>query len=60
VIMPGGGPKEMIFLAGAICAGYSKAPETSPVSVQTTCGGKVERVTVLSVLPNESKRFLIT
>jgi tRNA-specific 2-thiouridylase len=60
VIMPGGGPKEMIFLAGAICAGYSKAPEISPVSVQTTRDGKMEHVTVLSVMPHESKRFLIT
>lgn len=60
VVMPGGGPKEMIFLAGAICAGYSKAPEASPVNVQTTRGGNAEYLTVLSVQPDESRRFLIT
>jgi tRNA-specific 2-thiouridylase len=59
VILPGGGPKEMLFLAGAICAGYSKAPETSPVSVQVTLAGQVQNITVLPVLPKEAQRFLI-
>ncbi len=59
VVMPGGGPKEMIFLAGAICAGYSKAPIESPVQIRVIAGGRTETITVLTVLPSEAKRFLI-
>lgn len=60
VIMPGGGPREMIFLAAAICAGYSKVPETATAAVQVSAAGKVHTITVLPVLPHEAKRFLIT
>ncbi len=60
VVIPGGAPKEMLFLAGAICAGYSKAPESGPVKVQVTQAGQVEQIAVLPILPDEAKRFLIT
>jgi tRNA U34 2-thiouridine synthase MnmA/TrmU len=59
VLLPGGGPKEILFLAGAICAGYSKAPETGTVSVQVSLAGRIENITVLPVLPHEARRFLI-
>jgi tRNA U34 2-thiouridine synthase MnmA/TrmU len=59
VVMPDGGPPEMLFLAGAICAGYSKAPESSATTVQAVKAGNVEHITVLAVLPQEAKRFLI-
>jgi tRNA-uridine 2-sulfurtransferase len=59
VIMPGGGPKEMVFLAGGICAGYSKAPVEHPVQVQVAAGSHTETITVLTILPSEAKRFLI-
>lgn len=60
VVMPGGGPQGMIYLAAAICAGYSKASETSPTAVQVTAGGKADTISVLPVTPQEAKRFLIT
>jgi hypothetical protein len=60
VVMPGGGPENMRFLAASICAGYSKAPETSPTAVMVTTGGKTEALSVLPVTPDEAKRFLIT
>ncbi|RJQ84266.1 MAG: DUF814 domain-containing protein [Desulfobacteraceae bacterium] len=60
VIMPGGGPQGMVYLAAAICAGYSKAPESSPSSVEVTTGGKPDTIAVLPVTPQEAKRFLIT
>ncbi|MBR9980395.1 MAG: tRNA 4-thiouridine(8) synthase ThiI [Desulfatitalea sp.] len=60
VIMPGGGPREMVYLAAAICAGYSKAPETSTTAVQVTGAGRDDTISVLPVLPNEARRFLIT
>ncbi len=59
VVMPGGGPPEMIFLAGAICAGYSKVPELSPTAIQVITGDKRETVSVLPITPQEAKRFLI-
>ena len=59
VVMPGGGPREMVFLAGAICAGYSKAPVESPVQIRVTAGERTESITVLTVQPSEAKRFLI-
>jgi tRNA-uridine 2-sulfurtransferase len=60
VVMPGGGPTGMLHLAAAICAGYSKAPETSPTAVVVSAGGKVEMISVLPITPEEAKRFLIT
>lgn len=59
VVLPGGGPKEILFLAGAICAGYSKAAEETTAMVQVTAGDEQEQITVLPVLPDEAKRFLL-
>lgn len=59
VILPGGGPHEVLFLAGAICVGYSKAPVSSPASVQVAYAGNVQNITVLPILPKEARRFLI-
>ena len=59
VVLPGGGPKDILFLAGAICAGYSKASESTTAQVLVTRGGKKEKITVLPVLPEEAQRFLI-
>jgi len=58
-IMPDGGPPELLFLAASICAGYTKAPETSPAVVQTSHAGQIKSVTVLPILPSEAQRFLI-
>jgi tRNA U34 2-thiouridine synthase MnmA/TrmU len=59
IIVPGGGSKEMLFLAGAICAGYTKASVDSPVKVQVSSAERNETITVLPITPAESKRFLI-
>ncbi len=59
VIMPGGGPQPMLFLAACICAGYSKAPESNPAGVQVEIGGKTETLSALPVTPEEAQRFLI-
>jgi tRNA-specific 2-thiouridylase len=58
-VLPGGGSKEVLFLAGAVCAGYSKAPDFAPVSVQVAMAGKVQNITVLPLTPQEAQRFLI-
>lgn len=59
VVLPGGGVKDVLFLAGAICAGYSKASESNTIQVLVTRGNKKEKITVLPILPEEAKRFLI-
>ena len=59
VVLPGGGAKEILFLAGAICAGYSKASQSTTARVLVTRSGKKEKITVLPILPEEAKRFLI-
>ncbi len=59
VVLPGGGTKEVLFLAGAICAGYSKASDLDTIPVQVIRDGNKEKITVLPVLPEEAKRFLI-
>jgi tRNA-uridine 2-sulfurtransferase len=59
VVLPGAGPKEVLFLAGAICAGYSKAANDSTATIQITSAGNTNNITVLPIRPNEAKRFLI-
>lgn len=59
VVLPGAGGKEILFLAGAICAGYSKASEKTTATIQVTLAGKTDRITVLPILPHEAQRFLI-
>ena len=59
VVLPGGGTKEILFLAGAICAGYSKASDSDTTRIQVTRDGNKENITVLPILPEEAKRFLV-
>jgi len=58
-VLPGGGPDAVLFLAGGICAGYTKAPADKSVSVQVSLAGQVRNITVLPILPHEARRFLI-
>lgn len=59
LLMPHGGVKEMVALGASICAGYSKAGNLKPVDTEvlTPYGNKIVRV--ISILPKETKRFLI-
>ncbi len=59
VLMPHGGRNEMRMLAASICAGYSKAPEITPVEVDVTTPKGNEIVRVIGVPPKEIKHFLI-
>ena len=59
VLMPHGGKNEMRMLAASICAGYSKAPEITPVEVDVTTPKGNEIVRVIGVPPKEIKHFLI-
>jgi len=59
VLMPHGGRNEMRMLAASICAGYSKAPENTPVEVSVSTPQGHETVRIIGVPPNEIKHFLI-
>ena len=59
VLMPHGGKNKIRMLAASICAGYSKAPEITPVEVDVTTPKGNEIVRVIGVPPKEIKHFLI-
>ena len=59
VLMPHSSGNEMRMLAASICAGYSKAPEITPVEVSVTTPQGHETVRVMGVPPKEIKHFLI-
>jgi tRNA U34 2-thiouridine synthase MnmA/TrmU len=51
--------QDAVFLAAAICVGYSKAPKTSPVEVSVLAPHKNETIQVIAVSPNEIQHLLI-
>lgn len=59
VVLPGGGSEPMVNLAAGICAGYSKAPNHTPVTVNVQVGGQRRQVTALGIPPAQNKQFLI-
>jgi len=59
VVIPGGGSEPVVMLAAGICAGYSKAPNHTPVTVNVHVGGQCRQVTVLGIPPVENKKLLI-
>lgn len=59
VVIPGGGSEPMVTLAAGICAGYSKAPNQTPVTVNVQMGRNRRQVTVLGIPPAEVKRYMI-
>jgi len=59
VVIPGGGSEPMVTLAAGICAGYSKAPNQTPVAVNVQMGRNRRQVTVLGIPPAEVKRYMI-
>ena len=58
-VIPGGGTRESVLLAAAICAGYSKAPNHTPARVTIVSPSAKETVEVLPVPPKIAKKFLI-
>jgi tRNA-specific 2-thiouridylase len=59
VVIPGGGSEPVVLLAAGICAGYSKAPNHTPLTVNVRVGGHRRQVTVLGIPPAENKNLLI-
>jgi tRNA U34 2-thiouridine synthase MnmA/TrmU len=59
VLMPHGGSKEIMILAASICAGYSKAPELTPVKVEAIAPHGLEIIKVIGIPPTDIRHFLI-
>ena len=59
VLMPHGGGKEMMILAASICAGYSKAPEITPVEVGAVTPKGNETFKVIGIPPVDIRHFLL-
>ena len=59
VLMPTVGSKEMMILAGSICAGYGKAPDAEPVEVGALTPTGNEKFMVIPIPPADIRHFLI-
>ena len=58
-LMPRGGSKEIMILAASICAGYSKAPDITPVDVGVNTPQGHETIKVIGIPPTDIRHFLI-
>ena len=58
-LVPGGAPDDILFLAGGICAGYSKAPNFQPVKVSVGHAGRKKTIEVIAIPPDDVKKKMI-
>jgi tRNA U34 2-thiouridine synthase MnmA/TrmU len=58
-LVPYGGSKETIFLAGSICVGYSKASNLTPVDVVVKTARRKETIQVFGLPTSDFKKLLI-
>ena len=59
VLLPGGADGETVIKAGAICAGYAKAPREIEIRVTLSTPAGKEALSVIPVYPDEIKGFLL-
>ena len=58
-LVPGGGSKEVIYLASSICVGYSKASNLTPVDVVVKTPQRQEAIQVIGIPTADFKKLLI-
>jgi predicted ribosome quality control (RQC) complex YloA/Tae2 family protein len=58
-LVPHGGSKETIYLAGAICVGYSKASNLTPVDVVVKSPPGKQTIEVIGIPTADFKKLLI-
>jgi tRNA-specific 2-thiouridylase len=58
-LVPGGGPKDVIYLAGSICVGYSKASNLTPIDVVVKMPEGQETIQVIGIPTADFKKLLI-
>lgn len=58
-LVPDGAADDVLMLAGAICVGYSKAPNFQPVKVSIKSGKKERIIEVIGIPPDDVKKKMI-
>ena len=58
-LVPNGADDGVLLLAGAICAGYSKAPNFQPVKVSVVQGGREKTIEVIGIPPADVKNKML-
>jgi len=58
-LIPGGGPKDAIYLAGSICVGYSKASNLTSIDVVVKTPQGQETIQVIGIPTSDFKKLLI-
>lgn len=58
-LIPQGGDKATVFLAAAICAGYSKAPDGQPADVAVKGVQGSQTIRMVPIAPSDVKKLLI-
>jgi len=58
-LIPHGGPKDMIYLAGSICVGYSKASNLMPIDAVVKTPAGEETIEVIGIPTSDFKKLLI-
>jgi tRNA-specific 2-thiouridylase len=58
-LVPHGGAKEVIYLAGSICVGYSKASNLTPIDVVVKTPAGDETIEVIGIPTSDFKKLLI-
>ena len=58
-LVPRGGQKDVIYLAGSICVGYSKASNLTPIDVVVNTPQGKETIEVIGIPTSDFKKLLI-
>jgi hypothetical protein len=58
-LVPHGGAKDVIYLAGSICVGYSKASNLTPIDVVVKTPNSEKTIEVIGIPPSDFKKLLI-
>jgi hypothetical protein len=58
-LIPHGGPKDVIYLAGSICVGYSKASNLMPIDAVVKTPAGEETIEVIGIPTSDFKKLLI-
>jgi tRNA U34 2-thiouridine synthase MnmA/TrmU len=58
-LVPGGGPKDLIYLASSICVGYSKASNLTPIDVVVKTPDGRETIQVIGIPTSDFNKLLI-
>jgi tRNA-uridine 2-sulfurtransferase len=58
-LIPNGAEKDKLFLAAAICIGYSKAPKLSPVKVLVKSPRHRKTIHAIGILPADVKNLMV-